>query len=151
MTYRYFTEANDDFRSLSDELNAELQLIFGTKQEKYLRYNLLTDIKDIVLCYDGATPIGCISIKKYDESAYEIKRLFVKKEYRGKGVSKDLLAEIEAVAIGRGAKSLVLETGERLAAAISLYQSHGYRVIANYGQYENMRESICMRKELVKG
>ena len=43
---------------------------------------------------------------------------------------------------------LILESGEPLVAAMALYRKIGYKVIPNYGQYKDMPDSICMRKEL---
>lgn len=43
---------------------------------------------------------------------------------------------------------LILESGEPLVAAMALYRQIGYKVIPNYGQYKDMPDSICMKKEL---
>ncbi|GAB1359595.1 hypothetical protein MASR1M31_13810 [Porphyromonadaceae bacterium] len=56
---------------------------------------------------------------------------------------------LELKAIEKGYKSLILETGRPLSTAIQLYQSRGYHVIQNYGQYECMGESVCMQKDLI--
>ncbi len=40
-------------------------------------------------------PVGCGSIKVYKNGIYEIKRVFVLKEYRGLGISKKIMNEIE--------------------------------------------------------
>ena len=48
----------------------------------------------------------------------------------------------------QGYKYLILESGEPLVAAMALYKKLGYKVIPNYGQYKDMPESICMRKDL---
>lgn len=43
---------------------------------------------------------------------------------------------------------LILESGEILTEAMALYRKIGHWVIPNYGQYKDMPESICMRKEI---
>ncbi len=148
MDFKYYSVVNDDFRMLSDELNKELQTKFGKKQEKYQQYNLLVEIKDIIICYDDDAAVGCASMKFYDNESYEIKRVFLKKSYRGKGISKRLIEEIERTAKEKGIKRLILETGEGLVAAMNLYKRMGYTITENYGQYKDMPESICMEKVL---
>ena len=55
---------------------------------------------------------------------------------------------LEERAKNKGYKYLILESGEPLAAAMSLYRKIGYKVIPNYGQYKDMPDSVCMKKEL---
>ncbi len=44
---------------------------------------------------------------------------------------------------------MVLETGKPLLAAAGLYHKMGYKIIDNYGQYKDMKDSICMEKALL--
>ena len=48
----------------------------------------------------------------------------------------------------RNYKSLILETGKPLMAAVNLYLKIGFTQIDNYGQYKGLESSICMKKEL---
>ena len=148
MIIKYTNYVTHDFEFLSDELNKELQDLFGKAQDKYKQYNLLSDIKDFFICYYENKPVGCGSIKIYKNGIYEIKRVFVLKEYRGLGISKKIMNEIENKAKEKGIRKLILETGEALIAAMNLYTKLGYKRIENYGQYINMNESICLEKEL---
>ena len=93
-------------------------------------------------------PVGSASFKRYDDESAEVKRVFVKKEYRGQGISIELMKMLEARAREKGFKYFILESGEPLVAAMSLYRKIGYKVIPNYGQYVDMEESICMKKKL---
>jgi len=58
------------------------------------------------------------------------------------------MSVLEDKAKKQGYSSLILETGRPLSSAIGLYQKIGYRIIDNYGEYKDMRESICMRKDI---
>ena len=73
---------------------------------------------------------------------------FIRKEYRGRGISNKLMKLIETNAKNKGYCYMVLESGEPLVAAMALYRKRGYKIIPNYGQYKNMSDSICMKKEL---
>lgn len=74
--------------------------------------------------------------------------MFLRKEYRGNGISEKLLSALEAKAKERGYSSLVLETGKLLAPAMGFYRKAGFEVIDNYGQYRDMPGSVCMQKSI---
>jgi len=150
MEFIYTDGRNDDFVMLCHKLDEYLnEIVGGEKQRKeYVQYNALEDIHDVILIYDDKRPIACAGFKLYDGDIAEVKRVFLTTEYRGKGISKLLMSALEDKAKRQGYSSLILETGRPLSSAIGLYQKIGYRIIDNYGEYKDMRESICMRKDI---
>jgi GNAT superfamily N-acetyltransferase len=147
-----YTDGNNhDFIELCRQLDHNLdELVGGFEQrKKYVRYNTLENIHDVVLFYDDDKPCACASFKHYDEGTAEMKRVFIKQEYRGQGLSKELIQTLEELAKKKGYRKMILETGKPLIAATKLYKRIGYKIMDNYGQYQNMTESICMSKELV--
>ncbi len=131
-------------RELDDCLN---EAVGGKKQRsQYNQYNKLDAIHDVVLLIDNGRAVGCGSYKRYDGKTAEIKRVFVKNEYRGKGLSKLIMSSLEQKAVKSGFSRLILETGKVLKAAIGLYTGIGYEIIENYGQYAGITESVCMEK-----
>ena len=146
--YEYFSTVTTDFEDLSNEFNREFMEKFGKAQEKYQKYNLLDNIKDVIICYIDDKPIGCVSIRFYYNDVYELKRMFIKSKYRGLGISKIMLAMIENRAKEKGINKIILETGAHLEQAVQLYKKSGYQKIVNYGDYANIPESICMEKIL---
>ena len=74
--------------------------------------------------------------------------MFVLPEQRGKGIAGEILAELEKWAGELNFKKCILETGKRQPEAIRLYSKSGYNVIPNYGQYENVSNSVCFEKEI---
>ena len=101
-----------------------------------------------IFSFDNNIPVACASFKKFNDECAEVKRVFVKEEYRGMGISKELMEMLEKQAKERGFRYFILESGELLVSAMALYRKIGYRVIPNYGQYVDMDESICMKKKL---
>lgn len=144
----YLNRVTDDFVVLSTELDEELAEKNGALQESYSQYNKLDGIEDVVLCLSDGRAVGCASMKRFDGDAYEVKRVFVKKAYRGYGVSKMMMEKLEEVARSKGVGALVLETGKSFIPAISLYRNLAYSVVGNYGQYKGMESSVCMMKRL---
>lgn len=150
MRFEYTNGCNSDFIALCHSLDDFLNEIVGGEENRavYIPYNRLDDIHDVIVAYDGVIAIGCASFKKYNAKCAEVKRIFIKEEYRGQGISNKLMMKLEMAAKNKGYTSLILESGEPLAAAMALYKHSGYEVIPNYGQYKDMTDSICMKKDL---
>ena len=91
---------------------------------------------------DG-TPVGCGALRPLEPGVAEVKRMYVVPEARGRGVSRALLAALEAAAVDRGWTTLRLETGPRQPEAIGLYESAGYRPIAAFGRYVEEPDAGC--------
>jgi hypothetical protein len=145
------TNSNDpDFKTLISQLDNELWNELKEDQATYDQYNKVPDIPTALVLYINEKPAACGCYKKYDANTVEIKRMFVEKEYRGKGLSKIILKELEKWAIGSGFQYVLLETSVHFKAARSLYTNAGYNIIDNYDQYKGLAESVCMKKELTK-
>ena len=100
------------------------------------------------MAYINNVPVGCGAIKEYDNSTMEVKRMFVKDEYRSKGIATKVLIELENWTKELGFSKCILETGLAQPEAIHLYKKNNYKVIPNYGQYVGVDNSVCMEKVL---
>lgn len=149
MKFVYTDGENSDFIELCHALDGFLNELVGgeEKRAEYIPYNRLDDIHDVFIAYDDI-PVGIASFKKYDDECAEVKRVFIKREYRGRGISNKLMELVENTAKKQGYRYMILESGEPLVAAMALYRKLGYKVIPNYGQYVNMSDSVCMKKSL---
>jgi GNAT superfamily N-acetyltransferase len=152
MHIQYTNGENQDFAMLCQLLDDNLnEIVGGEKQRKeYNQYNRLDSIQDAFVIYDHEVPVGCAAFKQYAEGAAEVKRVFIRMDYRGRGLSKLLMEQVENKAKEQGYRSLILETGKPLVQAIGLYTSLGYQITENYGQYKNMPLSICMKKDITR-
>lgn len=150
LKFVYTDGCNSDFIELCHGLDNFLNELVGGEKNRaeYIPYNKLDDIHDVIVAYVDDIPVGGASFKKYNEECAEVKRVFIKEEYRGRGISEALMERLENVAKEQGYSYLILESGEPLVAAMSLYRKIGYKVIPNYGQYKDMPDSVCMKKKL---
>ena len=120
----------------------------GEDHTFYDQFNKLDDIKEVVVCFESDVPVGCGAFKKYDDTTVEIKRMFVKPDYRAKGAATTVLKELEKWAGENNYTAAILETVKEQPEAVALYNKNGYKLIPNFGQYQNMEKSICMHKNL---
>jgi len=139
---------NPDFTDLVKKLDAELWERNLNRQSVYVEFNKIENLQTAVLAYFDGIPAGCGCFKEYDTSTVEIKRMFVPPEFRGKGISKQILNELETWAGESRYKTAILETGKPHYEAIALYTKFGYLQIENYGQYRDLPNSVCFRKML---
>jgi GNAT superfamily N-acetyltransferase len=139
---------NRDFRKLVDELDKELAIMDGEEYSFYAQFNKLSLIEHAVVIFDNEVAVGCGAIKEYDDVTMEVKRMFVPVNERGKGIASRVLNELEIWAKDLGFKKCLLETGSKQIEAIGLYKKHKYKIIDNYGQYADVKNSICFEKIL---
>lgn len=142
------TGTHEDFQSLVRLLDADLNRRYGALQKSYNAYNTSLSIQNVLVIYEDRAPIGCGAFKPFDQAAVEIKRMFIRPEYRGRGLASRVLSELEAWASELGYSASTLETGRGQPEAIALYTSQHYHRVENFGQYAGNPNSLCFRKPL---
>lgn len=88
----------------------------------------------LLLAYKDDKIIGCVGLRKLKEDICEMKRLYIRKEYRGKGYGRQLAQEIidRARKIDYNYKYMRLDTVPWMKPAIGLYRSLGFYEIPAY-------------------
>ena len=80
-------------------------------------------------------PAGCGGVQFFGAEYGEIKRMFVRPQFRGLGLAKMMLNHLELHARERSIYVLRLETGIHQQEAMRLYEKMGYRNIPPFGEY----------------
>ena len=83
---------------------------------------------------DGV-PVAMGGWRRLTASDAEIKRMYVSRPARRRGLARRLLAEIERTAAEAGLAWLVLNTGPEQPEAIAMYEQAGYEPIPGFGHY----------------
>ncbi|WP_343638661.1 GNAT family N-acetyltransferase [Roseateles sp.] len=94
---------------------------------------------------------GCAAVKVVEDGdgAYgEIKRMFVQPQFRGRGLSKVLMEELESHLRAQGIGLARLETGVHQPEALKLYETLGYGRREPFGNYADDPLSVFMEKRL---
>ena len=92
--------------------------------------------------------VGCGGLKENGAGGLELKRMFVRPNFRGKGIASKLLFKLETLAVEQGYKSIFLETGPPQVEAVGLYLKSGYFKRGPFGGYKDHPLSIFMEKRL---
>src|SRR5258705_5378098 len=125
-------DAVDLIRALDDELRARYPGI--APHGLHLDDVTLRRLVFLIARTDGQ-PIGCGAVRELEPAVAEIKRMFVRRAWRGRGVARQLLATLEFQARNLGVAAVRLETGAGQPEAIGLYRSAGYIQIPSVGTY----------------
>lgn len=102
---------------------------------------------DFLVARKDGVAVGCVAMVRYRDYA-EVKRLYVPHSARGLGVAKTLMDHLEDKAKTAGVRTVRLETGPKLAAAMALYAARGYVECDRFGDYEDHPASLFMEKRL---
>ncbi|MCL2857268.1 MAG: GNAT family N-acetyltransferase [Oscillospiraceae bacterium] len=90
---------------------------------------------------------GCIALKPYDSSTCEVKRLFVRPEFRGKRVGRALMETVIDNAREIGYSTVLLDTMGFLADSVVLYKKLGFTETEPY-RYNPLSDAMFFKLEL---
>ncbi len=118
-------EGNSEFKKYLDKQNYSHET--ENLEEKYgFPYGRL-----YIALFEGKTA-GCIALRKINNTACELKRLYVKPEYRGNNIGSALLERIIDDAKEIGYRHILLDTLPFLTTAIEMYKKKGFYEIESY-------------------
>jgi GNAT superfamily N-acetyltransferase len=137
----------------AQELVSEVQLEYvgryGSPDETPVNASEFTPPDGRFVVADVDTiPVATGGLRRFDAKTVEVKRMYVRPAYRGRGLSRLVLAHLESLATEMGAHRVVLETGDRQPEAMRLYETSGYERVEPFGHYRCSPESAHFGKTL---
>ena len=94
----------------------------------------------IYLASQDGRPAGVGCFKQLEPGMAEIKRVFVRPEFRGSGIARAILEQLVADGRTEGYRTIRLETAQFMEAARRLYRSLGFRDTDPYEGHESPGE-----------
>lgn len=86
----------------------------------------------LMLAIDNGQPVGCVGLRKLEENVCEMKRLYTRPAFRGRGIGHQLAEAVIAAAREIGYGQMRLDTVASMKAAVALYESLGFHRITAY-------------------
>jgi putative acetyltransferase len=125
-----------DARVLIDELTAYLTPLSPPESQHGYDIKKLIERKvDFFVVRVENVPAACGGIEFFGDEYAEVKRMYVRPQFRGRGLGKLILDNLVAYAKERGMPLLRLETGTYMTPAVRLYESYGFYRIKHFGEY----------------
>ena len=126
---------NDSHFSSFRDLNMEWLLLYNLAEEPDFR--VLADPRGQILEKDGfiwvalndGTVVGTAALMKEEHGSYELAKMSVAPEFRGKGVGRMLITTCIEKARSIGAGKIELFSNHQLVSALKLYESVGFRYV----------------------
>jgi putative acetyltransferase len=104
----------------------------------------------VFVARDGGEPIAMGALKRHAGRIGEVKRMYTRRAYQGRGIGGEILREIEKMARSEGLDELVLETGDQHAAAYRVYERGGFSRCGVVLDYPDSKWSVFYRKDLLR-
>src|SRR3954447_20663874 len=136
-----------DSVALREELAGELTERYGADLEPG-KAPTAADVAVWVVAREDGRALGCGALRSLGEPVVEIKRMYVRREARGRGIGAAVLDRLEQEAVERGFRVVRLETGPLQPEAVHLYERVGYREIPCFGTYAGGAASRCFERRI---
>jgi ribosomal protein S18 acetylase RimI-like enzyme len=104
----------------------------------------------LLLASEGSQLIGCVALRRIDNETCEMKRLYVRSDFRGKGIGRALSQKVVDEARAIGYQRMRLDTIPTMKQANALYKSFGFKEIKPY-RYNPIEGALFMELDLRGG
>jgi GNAT superfamily N-acetyltransferase len=118
--------------------------VFGIDEEGFVESGGV-----FLLGYLGGSAVACGALRPLDDGVFEVKRMYVRREFRSRGLSRLMLNRLELIARDAGRYELRIETGNKQPEALGLYYSTGFLEVQRFDPYVDIEYSICFAKHVL--
>ncbi|MEO8068362.1 MAG: GNAT family N-acetyltransferase [Flavobacteriales bacterium] len=101
----------------------------------------------LLLACDGAEAIGCVAVRRSEPGVAELKRMYLRNNYRRLGIGRALLERSINIARDLGYVRIRLDTLPDMAEALALYGKLGFRIIPAY-RYNPVEDAVFLERRL---
>lgn len=138
-------------RRLVEEYAASLQIDLGFQRFDHERHHLADEYSlpdgAFFLAEEGGAFVGCGGLRRFSQSACEIKRLYVVPTHQHRGIGRMIAYALINQARNLGYKHILLDTLPSMTAAQALYRSLGFEAVTEY-RFNPVPGTIFLKLEL---
>ncbi|MBE0433929.1 GNAT family N-acetyltransferase [candidate division WOR-3 bacterium] len=125
-------EIRELFKEYADSLGFDLDFQNYADERASLPGEYKAPRGVLLLAYWDGEVAGCAALRPIDDEICEMKRMYVRPEYRGQGIGRQMAVRIIEFARSAGYKRMRLDTIDTMTEAITLYKSLGFSEIEPY-------------------
>jgi putative acetyltransferase len=140
----------EEIRDLIAELNAALHALTPPENCYHLTVEEMAEADTTVfVARENGIAVACGALKRH-VNVGEVKRMYTRPAWQGRGVGGEIVTEIESLARQEGLSRLVLETGDRHYAAYRVYERAGFHRCGPVLDYPDSGWSVFYQKALIR-
>ncbi|WP_034948932.1 GNAT family N-acetyltransferase [Erwinia oleae] len=143
-------KGDSELARLVSELDAFQSELYPAESNHCLDLSTVNEeqLRCVIVHDEGGTPAGCGALLFQADGSAEIKRVYIRPQYRGRKLGEQILSAIETIASEKNSFLLRLETGIHQLPAIALYRNCGFKICDAFPPYAADPLSVFMYKEL---
>ncbi|HZZ75481.1 MAG TPA: GNAT family N-acetyltransferase, partial [Puia sp.] len=142
-----FDQARCLFKEYAEALGVDLSFQGFEKELETIHIQYNKPDGGLLLVYKDGNPVACAAVRSLDDETSELKRMYVKSEFRGFRIGVELLQRSLSLAKVLGYKKIRLDTLGDMVKAQELYKSFGFYTIPPY-RFNPISGTIFMEKIL---
>jgi putative acetyltransferase len=132
--------AVEDVRELFEEYSRQIGVDLCVQNFAAELAGLPGNYDALLIARDGVALAGCAGVRRFppdhDGKTAELKRLYVRENYRGQGLGRKLTQAAMGEAAARGYQKLRLDTLPTMLAAIAMYREMKFEEVEPAGSVE---------------
>ena len=127
-----YHQARSMFREYADQISTDLCFQNFNEELKIVEQMYSPPAGELLFAEDlSGNKLGCVAIRKVNETTCELKRMYVRPEFRNQGIGKHLLDSALKIAPELGYRKIKLDTLPTMKEAIQIYISRGFSEISS--------------------
>ena len=146
-TEDHYQKVRNLFQQYADSLDFDLEFQGFSEELATIPGKYAIPEGCILLAEDSGQFVGCVALRPLEDKICEMKRLFVRSDYRGRGIGRMLACSVIDKAREIGYEKMRLDTVATMKEARTLYYSLEFRNIKAY-RYNPIDDSSYMELEL---
>ncbi len=134
------TDAGNLFNEYANSLNISLDFQNFNEELKIIGSMYGSPTGCLLLVYENDEAIACAAYRKIGDRICELKRMYIKPDFRGLGIGQKLVEILCEKAKLNGYRLMQLDTLDTMLPALKLYRNNGFYDIDAY--YHNPNEGV---------
>ena len=146
-TLKAFEDARILFKMYAVSLNIDLSFQDFTSELRNIHVQYSRPKGALLIAYIDGDAAGCVGVRELSDKIAELKRMFVRPEFRNFKIGVKLLSLILDISRELGYSKIRLDTLPDMVQAQKLYRSFGFSEIQSY-RYNPIEGTVYMEREL---
>ena len=136
------------FRGLLRELEQACARRYGQAGKTVCRLGKDAEVISTCVILQNGQGIACGLIQTLEEDCAQLLCLYVKPEYRRKGLARDVIQTLELQGMWQGCMTLAMAVTKEMKEAVAMGKNLSFQKAVPWGIYKTDKAWMCLKKEI---